>query len=224
MLERAKAIWRWIDAHWSWLTEERWPWIMLGVLLGVPLVVWFLPGELEPRVRLAAMVLQLCGVVTVALGIRKTRRLFGEESYGERFGAWWGRRPGDRTARLMGAALHAKAGALATAVGDLGWRVAPEGARPEERLAALESNMKQSRKALEEGRQRLDEEVSKRAAAIDAESQARERGDDDVRAVIRAAAAGGLDLSAMGVLWLFAGIILGTASREIACLLGGPAY
>jgi hypothetical protein len=212
------AKWRTIAAHCSWLTEEWWPWIAVGIAVGVPLVAYLLPGELEPRVRLAGMVLQLCGIGTVAWGIRKTRRFFGEKSYRERVREYWGRRPGDRTSALTGHAMPAEAGDFSIGTGDVGWQITTPEAQPHEKIAALESNVERMRKALRDGEHHLKEEARKRVASIDAERQGRERGDEEVRGVIREAAAGGLDLSAMGVVWLFIGVILGTASPEIAQL------
>jgi hypothetical protein len=161
------------------------------------------------------MALQLCGIGTVAWGNRKTRKLFGEKSYPARFREWRARRTASRA--LTGAAMMAEIGDMSSAEAYLSQTAGPD-ATVERRITVLEANLDDLRQRHDKTRRELQEESRTRKAAVDAERQTREHGDEDVRAVIREAAAGGLDLSAMGVLWLFAGVILGTASQEIVSL------
>ena len=100
----------WLKRLWLWFKELSHFWLSLVVLL--PLISYaFLPTLEETRLRIAGLVLQLCGIGTVARGISQTRQLFGHPSIVESSLQWLRRFPSFRrhrdrdrhTARYTGA-------------------------------------------------------------------------------------------------------------------------
>jgi len=65
----------------------------------------------------------------------------------------------------------------------------------------------------------MDEEFKKTAEALKNEEQQRQAEDNSIRAKLEATGTGGVHISAIGVSWLFVGVVLSTAGVEIAELL-----
>ena len=89
----------------------------------------------------------------------------------------------------------------------------------ETRLDALEENISSIHERISSIERVMDEEFRKKAEAIRNEEQARRTEDNAIRAKLEATGTGGVHISAIGALWLFVGVILSSASVEIAELL-----
>jgi hypothetical protein len=95
----------------------------------------------------------------------------------------------------------------------------------EERIVALEQAQRQQSDLIADVRGRVDKEAQVRASELKSERRERAVVDNKIRGLLEEASAGGLHIEWVGVVWLFLGLILGTASMEIAKelvkLLGG---
>ena len=215
-------------------------WILHTVIFVVVVLCSFITALLVSRVvsladpgeftlRTTGGLLQVFGVLSVALGIRKLRRAFGlgpvrAEILSELRA--WVAEVGRRIARMFGrgrdvtitanASLR-MADALLSARGKIG-----RGANlsVEQRLEFLERGFDEIQDLtykLQDDRQK---EIDLRIAAIAAERADREKQIAEVRSQIKELAVGGLQLQILGIVWLLFGIVLATWSREFAHLFG----
>jgi hypothetical protein len=93
----------------------------------------------------------------------------------------------------------------------------------EKRLSAIEANLKGLDERLNQVQHRLHYETHSISSALHEERTAREEEDLKTRRKLELSQTGGLSISAVGLIWLFLGLILSTASPEIARLLDrGP--
>jgi hypothetical protein len=86
----------------------------------------------------------------------------------------------------------------------------------EARVEALEKNLISMHERIKE---QMAEEVSKITDSLKREEQTRQAEDTTIRETLKTTATGGVHISAIGASWLFLGVILSTASIEIAKLL-----
>jgi hypothetical protein len=169
----------------------------------------------------AGAALQVGGLVTVAVGIRKLRRKYNQPGVlAQAYGA-----VRDRVNRLRAKprniVLHAEAGDYAL-VGEEVEAILKAGPETpiERRVEILEGEQERLRERV--GRDR--ERVTRLDDAVTRERAERTSADDALAEAHRDLAAGGLDLQTVGLVWLVAGVVLGTLPGPIAaalCLLLG---
>jgi hypothetical protein len=188
--------------------------------LTVPVVVILLAFRAsEPIIRIAGLLLQLVGISTVVYGIDQTRRLFGHPSLVNAGMAWLSSFPrlhppprvavldiDTGTIRLTGSGVA------------LRHRAAP-GATLETRVHVLESNIDSLERRLEATEGHLGEAAKTAAEGLLEEGQVRQGQVDAIREKLEATETGGLAISLMGLIWLVVGLILATASQELARLV-----
>jgi hypothetical protein len=97
----------------------------------------------------------------------------------------------------------------------------PPTASLEERIVALEQAQRQQSDFIADVGDRIDKEARVRASELESERRQRAVVDNKTQGLLEEASAGGLPLARVGALWLFVGLILGTASTEIARLFDG---
>ena len=89
----------------------------------------------------------------------------------------------------------------------------------ETRIDALEKNLALIHERISSIEKEVGEEFQKAAKALINEEKARQTVDRGIYEKLESAGTGGIHISAIGALWLFSGVILSTASIEIADLL-----
>lgn len=217
MLALTKA-WQWIKAFVLWLLEARrfCPTRFFVVVLVVFIFGYLLPGTADDRVRYCGLALQVIGISIVAWGLRARRRLFNLHSlldnlrgYLRRFPRW-GATP--QTISVIGTGGVSVGGGGKVSF----WIDVPPEASIEDRLAALEANVKSLKTEQAETAEELQEETRKRFEAVDSERRKRESAVIDIRSKLNTLGAGGLHLEWAGVFWLVLGVILATIPSEIA--------
>jgi hypothetical protein len=214
-----KEFWRWMKVVGRWLAEEWRLWGPLAVVPAVMLLASRLPGTLELRVRYCGLIFELLGILTVAWGLSDKRRLFKRPSIFAHFQSWLSRRP-RLGVKPQPISLSGTATISLSVSGKLTvWRSTPPGSAAEDRLDALEANLETLRTRQAEITKSLDEEIRNRTEAVNAERQSRESTMGDVRTQVETFAAGSLEIERAGLLWLILGVILATASTEIAGVL-----
>lgn len=193
-------------------------WIILGFAGAafVAVVACWLGATPATIAAWAGAALQVGGLVTVAVGIRKLRRKFNEPGIFVR--AYAAAR--ERIARLLtkprNIALHAEAAdyAVGTDHAELTVKAGP-GAPVERRVEILEGELERLRERV--GRDR--EQVTRLDDAVTRERTERTRADAALAEAHRDLAAGGLDLQTVGLVWLVAGVVLGTLPGPIATMV-----
>lgn len=210
-----------IKAIWPWLAEVKYAWLALTVVI-IALAVCYLmiclgPYTSEPVIRTTGLVLQLLGVATVIWGISETRALFGHPSFASKTKDWLSRFPlirRDAVIAVSGVSC-AVVGGSATAYVTHGPGESPT---IESRVEALEKNITSIHERINETQNQIGVEVQKVSSALKLEEQSRQTEDHAIREKLEATGTGGVHISAIGALWLFVGVILSTASPEIASL------
>ncbi len=208
----------WLKALWHWAAEWKHFWVAIGVVV-VALLFAIRPGTSERFVRLSGLVLQILGIGTVAWGISETRALFGMPSFAGVVLNWISRIPrlGGRKVTTNGTItsphiiVRARAYEMA---------LARTGSSAEERISVLERNIQQITVRINEAFQEMDASTRTASTALQQEHNSRVAAEKEIREKLEATGTGGIHISAMGALWLFVGVILSTASQEIAKCLG----
>jgi hypothetical protein len=174
--------------------------------------------SMEPRIRFTGMILELLGLLTVALGLRGTRILFAHPSLLGKAKDFLSRFPKFKKPPQ----IHVASGALVGG-GDGVFASATIGSIPattlEERVANLERAVHQAAERIDKTQQDIAQEARVREDALVAERLERENADRSNKQLLERAMAGGLYLETIGVFWLAFGITLATASGEIAKLV-----
>lgn len=206
-----------LRALWPWLAEARYAWLALGVIF-IALVVSLRVCTSEPVIRLTGLVLQVLGIGTVIWGISETRALFGHPSFAAKTKSWLERFPLLR----RNIVLAAGTGSFAFATGKARGHVTNgPGPNPtiESRVESLERNIALIHERISSTENEMDEVFRKTADALRNEEQTRRSEDQILYERLEATGTGGVHISAIGASWLFVGVVLSTASVEIARLL-----
>ena len=205
----------WMREVGAWISAGRLGWAAVLAPFAVLLCFWFVLPCWEPRIRLSGMVLELAGLLTVAWGLGETRKHFhqpslfaGVRAYITRFPSW------RRHIVLRAEAAAFLAAGSSTMTGRV--TTSQEAGTIEDRVTFLEKQVARlSTEQLEINRKFTDAE-RKHEASIQSESEKREVGDAHTRKQLEEAVAGGLHLEMTGAAWILVGIVLATASNEIA--------
>jgi len=207
----------WLRRVWNWLAQATRLWQCLaGLLVALLFVSSFQFSELGFQV--GAGLLQLFGVGTVALGIRQTRRQFGRPGVLAHARRWLMSFPSFQPPIIRGSVGTALESSYAIARG-YGWKNAPDGASAEERIAALEENVRGLDGRLNQTEKELREQLDAQLVKLESEQVARAGADREISARLEATETGGLTLSLVGTVWIVVGIVLGTAPGELSRLL-----
>jgi len=204
-------------ATWSWLLERGYAWLT-AIIIVFAIIISFLLCRTEPVIRVTGLVLQVCGLFSVILGIRETRALFGHPSLTSKAKAYFRRVPLLRHDLVISAG--GLIGSAALGKGRIYGTSGAPGPNPtiEARLEALEKNITSIHERISQTQKEMDEEFQKTANALKREEQARQEENKKISEKLEVTATGGFYVSASGAVLLLVGIILSTASLEIASL------
>ena len=199
-----------------WLAEPRHGWLSMSII-ALALVIAFGPFSSEPIIRLTGLVLQLMGIGTVAWGISETRALFGHPSYETKIKEWFDRFPLVQRNHVINLASISSSAVVwkARVYGTHG----PTSATIDSRVEALEKNVTAIHERITQTQNEMDDEIRKSAIALKREETLRQEADTAIRNKLEATGTGGVHISAIGASWLLVGVILSTASIEIAKLV-----
>jgi hypothetical protein len=209
----------WLKRVGQWLWRGRLLCGAVSSLLLVPAACALIIEDRELQIRYSGLAFELLGLLLVIRGIRETRTLFKKPSL-RRFAAAWLRSwPSWRVA------AHVRVGVGHAAVGDMtaslrGTAEISADATLEQKVEALRLQMKVLTDDVATVRADHERRLSAQQDELANEKRARADGDAAIRVLIDESIAGGLHLEAIGVVWLLLGIVLSTASTEVAKLFG----
>jgi hypothetical protein len=203
---RIRAIGPWLAEAWHVGVAVAVIAIALAVAASVPT---------EPVIRITGLVLQLFGISSVIWGISETRALFGHPSIASKTKAWFGRFPPIRRyAPVPGDGLSVSASIISGRMHSV--HTPDPNATVEARVATLELNIDAIHTRISHNEADVDREFRNTADQLRQEQHAREAEDSAMHNKLEATGTGGVHISAIGASWLFVGVVLSSASPEIA--------
>jgi hypothetical protein len=209
-----RRLYNWI-LHWlRWLFVSPWPfWICVIVIVAAGLFAWVCPWhDTESRMRWAGTALQLAGLVLTAVGILQTRALFHLPSPAAILRGWFAERPKWRTeARLEASTVGLTMRGFAPHLSK-----SPGADRPiDERIAWLVAQLDKLEQQIGVSLRQVTDAA---AAQVSEERNARIAEDAEINKRLKLSATGGLNLSAVGLIWLVLGTVLAGFAPELAAL------
>ena len=208
-------------------TSRGWLFHLAVFALGVVCIVGLalLRANHEDALRTAGGMLQLLGILAVAIGLSELRGKFGLPSVVAEL-----RQEGSGLLKWLGARLRKMVGRKpppivasgsasisASAVVRGRGRVGPApNATLEQRVDSLERRLEGLNDTVDRLDDGLADEVSERQRAIASEAERRGAADQELREVVKGLAVGGIHLESIGLAWLSFGVCLATWPRELA--------
>lgn len=205
----------WLKRFFIWIGDAR---PALAALLALPIVIVLCYGvfsDWEARIRFSGLLLEILGLATVIWGLRDTRKLFNRPSLANLAVEWVGRFPAFYQKHRM---VTATADIQLEGVSLSGIaKVSPAAnASLDERISLIERKISELNSALTEIQRRIEQEAREQGQALEVERNDRKAQFELLQHLLQGATVEGLHLEAVGVFWLFFGIVLGTASNEIS--------
>lgn len=207
---------------------RNWVWhiaVLLAGLLAASLLGHLLQTR-EASIRTAGGVLQVLGLLSVALGISQLRRSFGLKGTVAEIIAellHLAKTAVQRVAQMLGrrpAVIHA-AGAAALGLSSMRARAkvrSGPNASLEDRIGLLERLIDTLEDALATLQDTIERDREQFNKALNAERHAREDGFKALQDRVTSLAVGGIRLQTVGLVWLFLGVLLTTWSQELASI------
>jgi hypothetical protein len=201
-----------------------WPvWLAIGTVPAVCLIGkimrrYLLIGPPYSAILYAGTILELLGLVLVAIGLSDLRRLFGRPSATTLVIGWFGQFV---AAFRPPRAVEGRASATGTSSIRAAGRTihgAGPGAPIEDRVQALELNVSALRDELDRGVQQLRGDLDVVNEALQRENQERRTGEAEVKRKLEEMAVGDLHLEAVGLFWVFLGVLGTSIPEEIATI------
>jgi hypothetical protein len=186
------------------LTRDAWPfWLTVSVLFFCLFLPRLWASESETASRQSGILLQTAGLVLVGIGIEDTRRRFRRPTIIQAFKEWLERL---KNAFLL-PPISGSGQVVLPGISASGWAgYAPTvTTSPEQRLSAVEKAVDE----LQKGQSRIVGDISDVRRSLADEAAARQRSDTEVRSLVEEQSAGGLHWEAIGLVWLFVGILVG---------------
>jgi hypothetical protein len=201
---------------------EAWPlWLAIcGVGLAW-LIGYALAQDLKHQVLYAGVVLEIFGIINVAVGVADVRRSFSRPSFTTVVRSWF---------RQLGTAFVTPPTSVVTplegrgSLSMVGHRVrlevrAGQGSSVEHRLALVEREMDELWKGIDDQAEREASAVAQLKSAISAERLERTRQLDTLAKKTEDLAVGGVRLELIGIAWLTVGCVCAGVNEEIAAIL-----
>lgn len=209
----------WLRSVYLWLMEARYFALSIAVVVCAIFFIVML-GSSERSIRLAGMTLQLLGVGTVIWGVAKTREFFGHTPVASQIKDWLLKFPRYTPKPVV---LSASGTFEPLTVRSYGFSSPPKVSpfTTEGRLAAIEVELNQMREQFCKTHQIIDEKVAGINHLIEVETASRNQSVQYVLQRLELTATGGIHITSVGALWLFIGVILGSASPELAAIFSG---
>ena len=216
-MEFFKNLKRYLHANLVWLIRIQSLW---GVALPLALlfIVIFLPWNLANLVRYIGLALELLGIITVAIGLKGKRELFKKPSFIEHLKSWWNQRPKWKLVSSMVSATFDSSSSVSGSCSGSAWHGATN-LTIKSRLDAVEKNLSSLRNELQAFELDTNTKHTKVVKNLESERQTRESSVQEIRTQIEDLAARDITFEALGVYWLFWGLVFSSLSSEVSTLI-----
>ncbi len=210
-----KNLKRYLYAYVIWLSKVITLW---GIVLPFALLIFvkLLPWDLNSLVRYTGLTLEVLGIVTVAIGLKGKRELFKKPSFIEHIKNWWNQRPTWKPVVRSATGVSA-AGATGSVRGSA-WH-GPIDDTVESRLEAAEKNLLSLRSELQIFEQDTNVKHTTLVKKIEDERQLRESSVLEIRTRLEDLATRDISFEAMGIYWLFWGLVFSSLPNELSTFL-----
>lgn len=199
-------------ADWLWQGGHIFSGPLIGI--GLPLVAARLfPTEFG--FRLVGFSLQVLGVWIVWVGIRGTREQFEVPGWRDQVKAWTASFPRLRE-RVISASITLSGSADIASGRAYGWHGTAPGATLDERVAAIEKNLRNVRDEFSAHQKEADDRARAHDDEMKRERAERKAADKEIQDKIKETETGGLHLNWSGVWWLLSGTICSTFPEGLA--------
>lgn len=206
----------WIKGILRWFISPHLLWITIVVLAAAIVQVLYICNS-EASFRITGLILQILGIGTVAYGIRDTRKMFGHPSFLSLLRDWFMRFP-KFGGQIRSFAANIKATSMTSNARGHVW-INPIDASNEERIKALEANLEAVNLRLCQTQNQIDQCDREIKRSFKKEYDIRTKANRQILQKLEAAETGGIYISAMGVLWLFVGVIMSSIPTELSQLI-----
>lgn len=196
-------------------------WIMLGGFFLAFLIACATTSTVENASVVGGCILQVLGVLTVAIGVRDKRRLFNKPSVIENVRRWLKsirnapKKPITATFNQTGGAFRGRITMSAT--GNTEGVSQPQSI--EEKIETILERQEALEEHVNEMRRKLNEKASEAKQAVGRERKKRREQVNELQNLIEEFSTGGLHIEGIGVTWLVFGIPLSTLPEQITTLL-----
>jgi hypothetical protein len=210
----------WLKRILIWLWKAKLIWLALAVLFACFLIAFYPKSNEsnESRIRIMGLILQLVGISTVFIGILEVRKLFNHPSLFAIGSKWLKSFPPFRIPKIASTANVANDGQVAFTSGLVLQHRASPNATIEERVRVLESNRDHLEHQITEFSQQITQINKDINKDLSSERQKRERNILELEIKLETTETAGEYLSLIGLVWLFIGLVMSTASVELSHL------
>jgi hypothetical protein len=198
-------------AFWFWIPEQLWK--SLLAVVGFIIIPEIL-GASELSWRLSGLLLQLFGIYSVVSGINSTRKDLGLPTLSSVTKKWIKQFPKYKIAPVVGD-LAGRIGVSASMAADFGWTNPPKNATPEERIRVTEQNLEYLRSNNTIIHERIAQLSQTYTELLNKEAAERVDQQSKLKQSLVILGTGGNQISAVGAMWLFVGVILSTLAPEL---------
>jgi hypothetical protein len=159
--------------------------------------------------------LELFGLIVVAVGLRDRRKRFGQLGLLQRVLAWFSRLV-SAFRRPPPIIVPLEPGHLGLRGGEVSLKVSPAaGASVERRLELLEAEMERLRGEIDANTAELNEALEALKRDLGYEREARRKADTETASKIEEISTGGIRIEVIGALWLAVGLFAANAPDEL---------
>ena len=168
-------------------------------------------------IKFFGLVLQLCGLLTIAYGIRETRKVFGKPSYSKITLNWFSQFISTfKPVKTEHCSVDMTLPGLKIEASGYGVEVAEKNASPERKIEILEKNLATAMNRITTLHQNTTSKISdvnKNISNIHSQLSTRQ---EEINKLLEESLVGGINIEAMGLAWLTFGIIAATFPDELA--------
>lgn len=210
-----KNLTRYLYDHFIWVSKIKSLWGVIFPFASLHSIL-LVSYDLNNLVRYVGLALELLGLITVALGLKGKRELFKKPGFIQQRATWWNQRPAWKPSTVIANGTFTSASST-RAKGNF-WHGAKDESI-EGRLVAIENNLLSIQSEIQLIEQEASNNHTKLVQEIESERQTRQSSILEISSRLEDLAAKDINFEALGVYWLFWGLVYSSLPSEIAGLL-----
>jgi hypothetical protein len=206
----------WLRNYWRWL-RPAWPHVLTAIVPVLPLYpIWVCTLQPERWLVWWGLCLELFGFVLAWLELNEVLSRHKRPGFRERFRTWRKARPRGKPIVISASAALSAGAALSATLSAI---YAPRTDTLEERVGALEKNVKVLRAQLDASEAERKKQSRDFDRRLKDEKDERERAHSELRDRLTEEVAGGADFRFRGIVWVCAGTVFSNGAQDIGDVL-----